>query len=288
MAERNRRGFFSSFQYVTLIAGQLTALCVLLILQMVLTEEQLHDWGWRIPFFIGALLAIVVFRIRRGLLETQSFKNAQTETDQPKSGMFALFKHYPKEAFTVLFLTAGGTLAFYTYTTYLQKYLVNTSGFTKPEATQITTLALFIFMCLQPVAGALSDRIGRKPLMIAFGVTGVLFTYILFNTLATTDNYWTAFWLCLAGLVMVTGYTSINAVVKAELFPAHIRALGVALPYAIANTLFGGTAEFFALSFKEAGHESWYFIYVSIMIFISLIIYIFMKDTKHHSKIKEH
>ncbi|WP_159314141.1 MFS transporter, partial [Klebsiella pneumoniae] len=128
MAEKDRRGFFSSFQYVTLIAGQLTALCVLLILQMILTEEQLHDWGWRVPFFIGALLAIVVFRIRRGLLETQSFKNAQAETDQPKSGMFALFKHYPKEAFTVLFLTAGGTLAFYTYTTYLQKYLVNTSG----------------------------------------------------------------------------------------------------------------------------------------------------------------
>ncbi|MDV7460562.1 MFS transporter [Acinetobacter baumannii] len=288
MAEKDRRGFFSSFQYVTLIAGQLTALCVLLILQMILTEEQLHDWGWRVPFFIGALLAIVVFRIRRGLLETQSFKNAQAETDQPKSGMFALFKHYPKEAFTVLFLTAGGTLAFYTYTTYLQKYLVNTSGFTKPEATQITTLALFIFMCLQPLAGALSDRIGRKPLMIAFGVTGVLFTYILFDTLANTHNYWTAFWLCLGGLVMVTGYTSINAVVKAELFPAHIRALGVALPYAIANTLFGGTAEFFALSFKEAGHESWFFIYVSIMIFISLLIYIFMKETKHHSKIKEH
>ena len=126
-----------------------------------------------------------VFRIRRGLLETQSFKNAQAETDQPKSGMFALFKHYPKEAFTVLFLTAGGTLAFYTYTTYLQKYLVNTSGFTKPEATQITTLALFIFMCLQPLAGALSDRIGRKPLMIAFGVTGV-FCLIRLQTHITT------------------------------------------------------------------------------------------------------
>lgn len=169
MAERNRRGFFSSFQYVTLIAGQLTALCVLLILQFVLTEEQLHDWGWRIPFFIGACLAIVVFYIRRGLLETQSFKNAQKDKTQPESGMFALFKHYPKQAFTVLFLTAGGTVAFYSYTTYLQKYLVNTSGFSKPAATQITTLALFIFMCIQPLAGALSDKIGRKPLMIAFG-----------------------------------------------------------------------------------------------------------------------
>ncbi len=288
MADRDRRGFFSSFQYVTLIAGQLTALCVLLILQWLLTEEQLHDWGWRIPFFIGACLAVVVFRIRRGLLETQSFKNAQEQKDQPESGLFSLFKHYPKEAFTVLFLTAGGTLAFYTYTTYLQKYLVNTSGFSKPEATQITTLALFIFMCLQPLAGGLSDKIGRKPLMIAFGILGVLFTYVLFSALGQTQDYWTAFWLCLAGLVIVTGYTSINAVVKAEMFPAHIRALGVALPYALANTIFGGTAEFFALSFKEAGYETWFFIYVTIMIFISLLVYVFMKDTKHHSKIQEH
>ncbi len=288
MAERLRRGFFSSFQYVTLIAGQLTALCVLLILQFVLTEEQLHDWGWRIPFFIGACLAIVVFYIRRGLLETQSFKNAQKDKNQPESSMFSLFKHYPKQAFTVLFLTAGGTVAFYSYTTYLQKYLVNTSGFSKPEATQITTLALFIFMCLQPLAGALSDKVGRKPIMIAFGVLGVLFTYFIFDRLGQTHDYWAAFWLSLAGLVIVTGYTSINAVVKAELFPAHIRALGVALPYALANTLFGGTAEFFALSFKEAGHESWFFIYVTILIFISLLVYIFMKDTKHHSEIKEH
>ncbi len=155
MAEKNRRGFFSSFQYVTLIAGQLTALCVLLILQMVLNEQQLHDWGWRIPFFIGALLAIVVFRIRRGLLETQSFKNAQTETDQPKSGMFALFKHYPKEAFTVLFLTAGGTLAFYTYTTYLQKYLVNTSGFTKPGSDSNYYSSIIYFYVFTAIGGCI-------------------------------------------------------------------------------------------------------------------------------------
>lgn len=288
MADKDRRGFFSSFQYVTLIAGQLTALCVLLILQFVLTEQQLHAWGWRIPFFIGACLAIVVFYIRRGLLETQSFKNVKKDKAQPQSSMFSLFKNYPKQAFTVLFLTAGGTVAFYTYTTYLQKYLVNTSGFSKPQATQITTLALFIFMCLQPFAGALSDRIGRKPLMIGFGVLGVLFTYFLFDKLGQTHDYWLAFWISLAGLVIVTGYTSINAVVKAEMFPAHIRALGVALPYALANTLFGGTAEFFALSFKEAGHESWFFIYVTILISISLVVYIFMKDTKYNSEIKEH
>ena len=287
MAGKERRGFFSSFQYVTLISGQLTALAVLIILQRILSPEDLQAWGWRIPFLIGGFLAIVVFYIRRGLLETQSFNNAQQGEEKPKSGAWALFKHHPKEAFTVLALTAGGTLAFYAYTTYLQKFLVNTSGFSKESATEVTAAALFIFMLIQPLAGALSDRIGRKPLMIAFGVMGVLFTYFIFSSLAATQDPVTAFILCLFGLVIVTGYTSINAVVKAEMFPAHIRALGVALPYALANTIFGGTAEYVALKFKLMGHEDWFFIYVTVMIFLSLLVYIFMKDSKHHSKILE-
>lgn len=285
MAGKDKRGFFSSFQYVTLISGQLIALVLLIILQQVLTPAELKAWGWRIPFVIGALLAFFVFYIRRGLLETESFNKVDTSSSQKKSGALALFKEHPKAAFTVIGLTAGGTLAFYAYTTYLQKFLVNTSGFSKESATQITAIALFIFMLLQPVAGALSDRIGRKPLMIGFGVMGVLFTYFIFNTLAGTTDAWMAFALCLFGLIIVTGYTSINAVVKAEMFPAHIRALGVALPYAIANTLFGGTAEYVALSFKQAGHEEWFFLYVTIMIGISLIVYARMKDTKEHSLI---
>jgi MFS transporter, MHS family, alpha-ketoglutarate permease len=286
MAGRNRRGFYSSFQYVTLISGQLVALAVLLILQRILTPEQLGEWGWRIPFAIGGFLAIAVFYIRRGLAETQSFHNAKAD-DKPKSSGLALFRHYPKEAFTVLALTSGGTLAFYAYTTYLQKFLVNTSGFSKESASEITALALLVFMLCQPLAGALSDRIGRKPLMVGFGILGVLFTYLIFSTLATTTSPYVAFALSLAGLLIVTGYTSINAVVKAELFPAHIRALGVALPYALANTIFGGTAEWVALKFKQLGHESWFFWYVTIMIGLSLIVYMRMRDTRDHSLIHE-
>jgi MHS family alpha-ketoglutarate permease-like MFS transporter len=286
MAGKSRRGFYSSFQYVTLISGQLVALAVLLILQRILTPEQLGEWGWRIPFAIGGFLAIAVFYIRRGLAETQSFHNAKGD-DKPKSSGFALFKHYPKEAFTVLALTSGGTLAFYAYTTYLQKFLVNTSGFSKESASEITALALLVFMLCQPLAGALSDRVGRKPLMVGFGILGVLFTYLIFSTLATTTSSYVAFALSLAGLLIVTGYTSINAVVKAELFPAHIRALGVALPYALANTIFGGTAEWVALKFKQLGHESWFFWYVTIMIALSLIVYLRMRDTRDHSLIHE-
>lgn len=286
MAGKSRRGFFSSFQYVTLISGQLLALAVLLILQQILPEPDLEAWGWRIPFAIGGVLAVIVFYLRRGLAETESFKNAKG-SDAPRSSGLALFTKYPREAFTVIALTAGGTLAFYAYTTYLQKFLVNTSGFSRETASQITAAALFVFMLLQPVAGALSDKIGRKPLMVGFGILGVLFTYLIFSTLAGTKDPTMAFALCLAALVIVTGYTSINAVVKAEMFPAHIRALGVALPYAIANTVFGGTAEYVALWFKQAGIEYGFFWYVTGMIGLSLIVYLRMRDTREHSLIHE-
>jgi len=286
MAGRGRRGFFSSFHYVTLIGGQLVAIGVLLLLQAVLGEAALEAWGWRVPFAIGAALAIVVFWIRRGLAETQSFANAKL-ADAPRSSALALFRRHPREAATVMLLTAGGTLAFYAYSIYMQKFLVNTSGFDRATASRINGGTLLAFMALQPLAGALSDHIGRRPLLIGFGVLGTLLTYPLFTALETTRDPLVAGLLVMGGLVIVTGYTAINAVVKAELFPAHIRALGVALPYALANTLFGGTAEYVALRFKSAGWERGFYWYVTATIAVSLLVYVRMPDTRAASRIVE-
>jgi MHS family alpha-ketoglutarate permease-like MFS transporter len=286
MAGRRRRGFYSSFQYVSLIAGQLIALGVLLVLQFVMSEAALEAWGWRIPFLIGAVLAIVVFYIRRRLTETESFVNAR-KSDAPRSSTANLFRDHPKEALLVMALTAGGTLAFYAYTTYMQKFLVNTSGFDRQTASQVMTVALFLFMCLQPLSGALSDRVGRKPVMAAFGLLGMALTVPIFTALETVSDPVAAFVLVGTALIIVTGYTSINAVVKAELFPAHIRALGVALPYALANTIFGGTAEYVALWFKDQGMERGFYWYVTGMIGLSLIVYLSMRDTRKHSQILE-
>lgn len=288
MAGRERRGFWSSFQYVTLIAGQLFALALLLLLQSLMSEAALEAWGWRIAFAAGAVLAVVVFIIRRRLTETESFQNVVAlGADRPKSSAGNLFRDHPREALLVMALTAGGTLAFYAYTTYMQKYLANTVGFDRGTASRIMTLALAIFMTLQPAAGMLSDRVGRKPVMIFFGAAGMVLTYPIFTTLETTKDPVTAFALVMGSLVIVTGYTSINAVVKAELFPGHIRALGVALPFAIANTIFGGTAEYVALALKNAGHERWFYVYVSVVIGCSLITYATMRDTKRTSLIAE-
>jgi len=284
MATRDRRGFYSSFQYVTLVGGQLVALGIQLVLQWwVLTDQQLHDWGWRIPFVIGAILAVVALYIRRNLDETKAFIEVKQKRAPDKNRIMELLKH-PKAILTVAGLTLGGTLAFYTYTTYMQKFLVNTVGVSKALSTQLSFFSLLLFALLQPLFGGLSDRVGRRPLLLAFGIAGTLFTVPLLTALSHAAGSWQIFVLMMVTLIIVSGYTSINAIVKAELFPAEVRALGVGLPYALTVAIFGGTAEYIALWFKEQGHESYFYWYVTISIFISLLIYVFMSETRHENK----
>ena len=284
-AGRANRGFFSSFQYVTLIMGQLLALAVLLVLQATLTEGQLLAWGWRIPFVIGATLAVVAVWLRRSLDETESFRNVSA-VHAPHTTLRELLRHR-REVAIVFGLTAGGALAFYVFTTYAQKFLVNTTGFSKTVASQVNAATLVVFMCVQPLFGALSDRVGRRPILIVFGVLGTLGTVPLLTALETAATPLTAFVLLTAALLAVSCYTSINAVVKAELFPTEVRALGVALPYALAVSLFGGTAEYVALALKQMGHERWFYWYATVMIAGSLLVYVVMPDTRRHSKILE-
>ncbi|MEO8336993.1 MAG: MFS transporter [bacterium] len=286
MAGAKLRGFYSSFQYVTLISGQLIALVVLLVLQRTLGNAALEDWAWRIPFVIGGMLAVAALWLRRSIDETPSFKAATADGLVRRSPLRELAR-YPRQILTVVGLTAGGTVAFYTFTTYAQKFLVNSGGWSKTDASRISALTLLVFMLIQPVVGYISDRIGRKPVLISFGVLGLFGTVPVMTALAATRDEGTAFALLLAALIAVSGYTSINAVVKAELFPTEIRALGVALPYAVTVALFGGTAEYIALWAKNAGHEAWYFWYVTVCVAMSLAVYVTMPDTQKTSAITD-
>lgn len=329
MAGKNRRGFWSSFHYVTLIAGQLIALGVLIALQRLMSPEALSAWGWRIPFVIGAGLAVVVFWIRRGLDESASFKAADKPAEaigstqrnlaslffvltlaaggwvladpRPLSQALAglclvaffaaliapLLRRHPSETLMILGLTAGGSLTFYVYTTYMQKFLVNTAGFDKTAASEISAISMIVFMLMQPLAGWLSDRVGRKPLLIAAYGGGALTIWPIMSGIAATDSIAVALALIIAGMTFQSGYTSISAVVKAELFPAHVRALGVALPYAVANVLFGGTAEMAALAFKHADIERGFYLYVAAVMTLGLVVAVRLRDTAKHSLIAE-
>ena len=330
MAGRKRRGFWSSFQYVTLIMGQLIAALVLVILQNSLDKADLAAWGWRVPFFVGAALAVVVFWIRTGIEESASLQNAaQRDPISPRQvvsvaallsltvgamivgftawtfagaaqGLSVLFlvatyvalaaplvSRHPKQTLAIIGLTAAGSLAFYAYTTYMLKFLTNTAGFSKATAGAINLATLAGFMLIQPLFGCLSDWLGRRNMLIfAFGV-GALIAWPVFTLTAKTTSPLVAFGLIFAALVVQSGYTSISAVVKAELFPAHVRALGVALPYALGNAAFGGTAEYVALWFKHEGMESGFYIYVSAIMAVGLVVSLMLRDTRDHSLILE-
>ncbi|MBC2867541.1 MFS transporter [Streptomyces mexicanus] len=277
-SDPRRRGFASSFQYVSMTAGQIVGLGLQILLQRTMSDDALHSYGWRIPFVIGALGAAVVFYLRRSMLETEVYE-ADASGGQERGTLRALWAH-KREALLVMALTMGGTVAYYTYTTYLTKYLSNSAGLPKRTATLVSFTALIVFACLQPPAGRLSDRIGRRPLLITFAVGSTLLTVPIMTLLKHAGSFWPALGLSLLALVVVTGYTSINACVKAELFPTGVRALGVALPYALANALFGGTAEYVALWFKNAGAESGFFWYVAACAAVSLIVYVTMRETR--------
>lgn len=285
MASSGRRGFYSSFQYVTLVAGQMVALGVQIVLQQLLSEPDMKAWGWRIPFIIGAMGAVAVLWLRRTMDESEQFSNIKSQKRESAGTVRTLMKH-PKAVLTVVGLTLGGTVAFYTYTTYLQKFMVNTVGLPKEVVSWINFVALLIFVVLQPIAGLLSDKIGRRPLLMAFGILGTLLTAPIFFFMEKTTEPIVAFLLMMVGLIIVTGYTSINAIVKAELFPTEIRALGVGLPYALTVAIFGGTAEFIALWLKSIGMESLFYFYVAGCIAISFITYWRMDESSKTSQIE--
>jgi MHS family alpha-ketoglutarate permease-like MFS transporter len=279
-APPGRRGLYASFQYVAVIMGQLLAAIVLLVLQSgLLTPAQLESWGWRIPFGIGGLCAVITLQLRRSLAETYRPRPGAAPTS---SGLRVLLRHR-REALLVAGLTVGGTIAFYTYTTYLPTFLVNTVGLTHLQSTLISGASLLVYMVSQPILGALSDRVGRRPLLLTFGVLGMLGTVPLLTALQSARTAAVAFALIMTALPAVAAYTAVSPVVKAELFPASIRVLGVNLPYAITVSLFGGSASYVALWCKNLGRESLFYWYVSACIACSLIVYTRMRETRRTS-----
>lgn len=262
------KGFFASFQYVTLIGGQLLALLVVVLLQQVLEDAELRAWGWRIPFALGAVLAVVALWLRRQLDETSKHETRALKEAGSLKGLWRNRKAF----LMVLGFTAAGSLCFYTFTTYMQKYLVNTAGMHANVASGIMTVALCVFMLVQPLFGALSDKIGRRTSMLCFGALATLFTVPILSALQNVTSPYVAFALVMCALLIVSFYTSISGILKAEMFPAQVRALGVGLSYAVANALFGGSAEYVALSLKSFGMENSFFWYVTAMAVLAFLV----------------
>jgi MHS family alpha-ketoglutarate permease-like MFS transporter len=288
MAGKRRRGFWSSFQYTTLIAGQVTALLVLVILQATLSKADLEAWGWRIPFAIGGVLAIVVYAMQRTLEETGAYLAEKTAARE-RGRTLTLVREHPREVGIILALTAAGSLSFYAFTTYMQKFLVNTAGFSKDTGTAIMAGVLVLYMLIQPLVGLASDRLGRKTTMAVGLGLGALATYPVMTAISHSKSAGplAAFGLIMVLLLCHSGYAAVNAVVKAELFPARVRALGVSLPYALANVMFGGTAEYVADWLKQARIETWFYAYVAAVMVVGAVTAARLRNTNLTSLIED-
>ncbi|ENU60708.1 MULTISPECIES: MFS transporter [Acinetobacter] len=266
---KGQRGFFASFQYVTLSGGQLLASLLGVIMLAFLSEQQLLDGGWRIPFVIGGIAAIISLLARSRLEETLSSE----DSDKEESGSLSeLFKNHWKTFLLVVGYTSAGSLTFYVITVYSKTYLTN-MGVDSKTVGFIMTASLFIFMLAQPVFGAISDRIGRRAAMLAFSGTMAIFIYPVMVIWMPHFSYSPLMvaLLLIFLMMLLSFYTSISGLVKAEMFPPHVRALGVGFSYAVGNAIFGGSAPSVALQFKAAGIESTFFLYVIIMLVICFL-----------------
>ena len=279
-----RRGFLSSFHYVTLVGGHVLAQLTLLGMLTFWDKPQISEWGWRIAFGIGGIAAIVVFWLRRSMdesLEVSSIEAAKEGRAKASGSMYELFVHQWRPLLLCFLITAGGTVAFYTYSVNGPKMIQSAFAGTDVMTGTLINLGVLTFlMVLQPIGGWLSDIVGRKSLLVFFGVGGVLYSHYLITALPQQQDPLMAFVILAIGFVILTGYTSINAVVKAELFPTHVRALGVGFGYAMANSLFGGTAPLLYQAAKTTDRVGQFAWYVTAIIAVSLVVYVFFLKNK--------
>ncbi|MFJ9616147.1 MFS transporter [Streptomyces noursei] len=278
-----RRGLFASFQYVSTTAGQLLAAGTGALLAALLTEDQMGRWGWRIAFLLGALLSLLGLWIRRGARETLTrdpdAAGAGAGRSAGRPGLFEGLRRYPRQSLLICGITAGGTIAYYTWTTYLPTYAQVNAGFDKGDALTVGTLSLAFFALLQPLGGLLSDRIGRKPMLLVFALGFAVSAVPLLHLV--TDAFVSLLLVQCAGMVLLTGYTSIAAAVNAELFPARVRAAGIGFPYSLTVALFGGTAPYVGTWFKQAGHPDLFPWYVAVICLVSFFVYLALPETAH-------
>ncbi|NMH96136.1 MFS transporter [Pseudonocardia acidicola] len=276
-APPGRRGFFAGFQYVSTTIGQLLASGLTALLAVLLTADDMNGWGWRIPFAVGAVIALVGFWIRRAAEETHPAQAGLAAGRRPP--LLEALRRYPRQSLLIGAVTVAGTVAYYTWTTYFPTYAQVNDGFPAADALLAGTIALTFFAVIQPLGGMLSDRYGRRPLLLVFAGG---FAIGVVPLLGLIGSSWVTLLLVqCAGMVLLTGYTSIAAALNAELFPGHVRAAGIGFPYSLTVALFGGTAPYLATWLSAAGHPTWFPYYVAVLALFGFVVYWRLPETAH-------
>ncbi|PAF49059.1 alpha-ketoglutarate permease [Helicobacter sp. 13S00401-1] len=275
-ATSGRRAFYSSFQYVTLIGGQFVAVLTVVILEFIFSDSTIREWAWRLLFAFGGILALLSLLIRTGMHESGT---KETFEHKHSGSLKAVFIDW--RFLLIVFIIAGaGSLAFYTYTIYTKTFLIDTVHMSETLSNRIMLIALFCLMLSQPLFGLFIDKIGRKASLFIFAVASIICTWPIYYLLEKSgNNVYATFFIIIWMFIILSMYASMAGVIKAELFPSHIRSLGTGLGHALGNVIFGGTASLIALEFKHLNMQNGFYIYC-IIIFIILFITAFFFPKK--------
>ncbi|KUM33750.1 MFS transporter [Arthrobacter sp. EPSL27] len=282
-APEGRRGFFSSFLYIGATLGNLAAISSVALLVAGLPDDAMREWGWRVPFAIGTLGAAAGLFIRQFAEETLVSEDAEPGTTHAaaaraaKPSVFEFMRTHPKECLLVFAINAAPTLFFYVFTSYLPTYAHITVGFDMKDGLLVGLISLTYFAILQPVMGVLSDRVGRKPLLLTFGIGFTLLTLPLLNSLQ--NSFLSLLLVQMAALTLLACYTSITSAVMCELFPARIRAAGIGLPYALGVALVGGTGPYVATWLADAKMIDVFGWYLTILAAVTTAVFLGLKES---------
>jgi MFS transporter, MHS family, alpha-ketoglutarate permease len=277
-AAPHRRAAVGSWQQVSVGAGVLIASLMGTVLTSMLDQQAMQTFGWRIAFVIGGLLGLVGLWLRVSVDETEHFTAAVAAGRKKANPLRVMLVDHPRAAIRVVGITIAGTLIYYVWISYMVGYAHSTTQIPLKQAFLANTIATALFLVLLPFGGMLSDRVGRKPTLLAFAVGFFIIAWPAFALLR--NDFWILLGVEIVGVVLLVGYSANCATVMAEQFPAEVRTVGVGLPYALAVALFGGTAPYVTTWLASNGLKEWVFLYVMAAALIGIVVYATMPETR--------
>jgi MHS family alpha-ketoglutarate permease-like MFS transporter len=277
-APTQNRALVSSAQMVSIGAAILLATATAALVTGLIPEPALAQWGWRIPFFIGAAGAVYGLYMRWRLPETPSFTQVETRGEIVRRPLIAAVREFPRETMYV-FVIQAGTVQFYLWTVFLPSFAALSGGLPIRQALLGGTIAMAVYTLAIPPLAAVSDRVGRKPLLyVAVGGFLVL-AYPLFALLRGAD-FATFVFVDVVGILLIACSNSVLPPVLCELFPTRVRASGIGLPYALCSAIFGGTAPLIATALLRARLDWAIASYVMAICLVSLLVFRTMPETR--------
>ncbi|MBN3766317.1 MFS transporter [Burkholderia sp. Ac-20365] len=274
----SRRGFAGSWQHFAVNAGVLVAALIGAILTSLIDHTGMATWGWRVAFAIAGLLGFVALWVRLAVAETDAFRKSAATHQRTRHPFLVIVREHRRAALRVIGIAMAGNLCIYLWLVLFPTLAHLRTGLPLHDAFNASVISIVVSLVAIPFIGKLSDRIGRKPVLLTFAGGSALFAWPALHFLS--NDFWTATAIVTIGMLLSSGFAATCATVMAEQFPARVRATGVALPYAISAALFGGTLPYIVTAMSSSGLSQYLWVYVAVVCAVGFVVYARMPETR--------